>query len=546
MIGIFKILIRSGKKIQNLFKHLSLPNSQDLEKVTYNGSKIQEKAKKTTKNIGNTKCNVAYPYLIDEKVNVQRHLPKYTGLEKYTLIEKMGDGAYSDVYKAIYNDSKEYVAIKVIRKYRLNYLQKANVFKEIRIMQDVDHPNIVRFFHFLENDDYYFLILELLEGGEIFHQIVRLTYLSEDLSRHIILQVAHAIRYLHEEKGIVHRDIKPENILFRPIPFVPSKYPKIRAGESTDKQDEGVFIKGIGAGGIGEVKIADFGLSKVIWDKQTMTPCGTISYTAPEILKDQKYSKCVDMWALGCVLYTFLCGFPPFYDQDIQVLSRKVSQGEYSFLSPWWDEISKSSQDLISNLLKVDPEKRYTIDQFLNHPWILESNKKTEPTHDMSYVSSTLATDSTISLRSKLKNPFSFKKPRKNSGSLNIVPLRKAFDISYMVQRMKEESMFHMPMILNNGFENTEKINYFIKEALQKNMISKAYKDIYITKKNLKNIGKNHNKTEYDAFIYPDYFPVTQSCIDHSLRKSRKSQFELSLEKSTLLCRRKALISVDI
>ncbi|CCJ30133.1 unnamed protein product, partial [Pneumocystis jirovecii] len=508
---VFKILIRSGKKIQNLFKHLPLPDCQNLKKTTYNGSEIQKKTKKNIKSIGNNKCEMAGPCSINENSNAQKYLPKYSGLEKYTLIEKMGDGAYSDVYKAICNDSKEYVAIKVIRKYKLNYLQKANVFKEIRIMQDVDHPNIVRFLSFLENDDYYFLILELLEGGEIFHQIVRLTYLSEDLSRHIILQVAHAIRYLHEKKGIVHRDIKPENILFRPIPFIPSKSPKIRTGESTNKQDEGIFIKGIGAGGIGHVKIADFGLSKVIWDKQTMTPCGTISYTAPEILKDQKYSKCVDMWALGCVLYTLLCGFPPFYDENIQVLSRKVAQGEYSFLSPWWDEISKSSQDLISNLLRVDPRERYTIDQFLNHPWILESNKETQFTHDMSCISSTLTTDSTISLKSKLKTPFAFKGSRKDFGSLNIIPLRKAFDISYMVQRMKEENAFHMPMILNNNFENTEKINYFIKEALQKNMLSKAFKkDFYSEKKNSKNIYINH-KEEYDTFTYPDYFSLTQS-----------------------------------
>ncbi|KTW29026.1 uncharacterized protein T551_02300 [Pneumocystis jirovecii RU7] len=515
MIGVFKILIRSGKKIQNLFKHLPLPDCQNLKKTTYNGSEIQKKTKKNIKSIGNNKCEMAGPCSINENSNAQKYLPKYS-------------------------------AIKVIRKYKLNYLQKANVFKEIRIMQDVDHPNIVRFLSFLENDDYYFLILELLEGGEIFHQIVRLTYLSEDLSRHIILQVAHAIRYLHEKKGIVHRDIKPENILFRPIPFIPSKSPKIRTGESTNKQDEGIFIKGIGAGGIGHVKIADFGLSKVIWDKQTMTPCGTISYTAPEILKDQKYSKCVDMWALGCVLYTLLCGFPPFYDENIQVLSRKVAQGEYSFLSPWWDEISKSSQDLISNLLRVDPRERYTIDQFLNHPWILESNKETQFTHDMSCISSTLTTDSTISLKSKLKTPFAFKGSRKDFGSLNIIPLRKAFDISYMVQRMKEENAFHMPMILNNNFENTEKINYFIKEALQKNMLSKAFKkDFYSEKKNSKNIYINH-KEEYDTFTYPDYFSLTQSCTDHSLQKSHESQFELSLEKSSLLCRRKALIAVDI
>ncbi|KAH8984068.1 kinase-like domain-containing protein, partial [Lactarius hatsudake] len=92
----------------------------------------------------------------------------------------------------------------------------------------------------------------------------------------------------------------------------------------------------------GCVKIADFGLSKVIWNKVTMTPCGTVGYTAPEIVKDERYSKSVDMWALGCVLYTLLCGFPPFYDESINVLTEKVARGYYTFLSPWWDDTSAS------------------------------------------------------------------------------------------------------------------------------------------------------------------------------------------------------------
>jgi serine/threonine protein kinase len=148
-----------------------------------------------------------------------------------------------------------------------------------------------------------------MEGGELFHQIVKLTYFSEALSRHVIVQVAEGIRYLHEERGVVHRDIKPENLLFDRIPVVPARNPAQRPYDE-DKEDEGEFRSGIGGGGIGRVKIADFGLSKIVWDEQTMTPCGTVGYTAPEIVKDERYSKSVDMWAMGCVLYTLLCGFP--------------------------------------------------------------------------------------------------------------------------------------------------------------------------------------------------------------------------------------------
>lgn len=121
--------------------------------------------------------------------------------------------------------------------------------------------------------------------------------------------MAQGIRYLHEVRGVVHRDIKPENLLFERIPIIPSKHP-IHRPYDEEKEDEGEFQPGRGGGGIGQVKIADFGLSKIVWDEVTQTPCGTVGYTAPEIVKDERYSKSVDMWALGCVLYTLLCGFP--------------------------------------------------------------------------------------------------------------------------------------------------------------------------------------------------------------------------------------------
>lgn len=173
------------------------------------------------------------------------------------------------------------------------------------------------------------------------------------------------------------RDIKPENLLFNSIPFMERKgpAPPTQPGDE-DKEDEGEFVEGLGGGTIGAVKICDLGLSKQIWEATTMTPCGTVGYTAPEIVKDERYSKSVDMWALGCVLYTLLCGFPPFYDESIQVLTEKVARGQFTFLSPWWDPISEEAKDLISHLLCIDPNERYTINQFLKHPWMQKVKKK--------------------------------------------------------------------------------------------------------------------------------------------------------------------------
>jgi hypothetical protein len=296
-------------------------------------------------------------------------------------------------------------------------------------MRQLDHPNIIKLVEFSESRQYYYIVLELAPGGELFHQIVRLTYFSEELSRHVIVQVAQALEYLHEEKGVVHRDIKPENILFEPIPTVPSKHPKPKQPGDEDKVDEGEFIPGQGAGGIGRIKIADFGLSKIVWDNQTMTPCGTVGYTAPEIVKDERYSKSVDMWALGCVLYTLLCGFPPFYDESIEVLTEKVAKGQYTFLSPWWDEISKSAQDLISHLLTVDPEKRYTITEFLAHPWIAGNGPT--PRDEVKKVDGTLRAFDATKFEEAGRR-YDFRSP----GAVN---LREVFDVGYAVHRQEEE-----------------------------------------------------------------------------------------------------------
>ncbi|KAJ1978813.1 MAPK-activated protein kinase Srk1 [Dimargaris xerosporica] len=288
--------------------------------------------------------------------------------DRFQLLQRMGDGAFSVVYKAYDRHLRKHVAIKVVRKFQMKATQRAGIYKEVAILRGLKHPNIVGLVDFRESQDYFYVIMDLVSGGELFNRIVELTYFSEALSRHVILQVAEAIRYLHNERGVVHRDIKPENILFEPIPHIPDPT-FVSSAANRGKQDEGIFVPNIGGGGIGCVRLADFGLSKVIWNEPTLTPCGTVGYTAPEIVNDQKYSTGVDMWALGCVLYTLLCGFPPFYDEDIQTLTQKVSCGYYTFLSPWWDHISESAKDLISHLLTVNPEERYTIDEFLAHPW---------------------------------------------------------------------------------------------------------------------------------------------------------------------------------
>lgn len=355
----------------------------------------------------------------------------YPNLEKYEVLEKLGEGAFSIVYKARHRATGEMVAIKILRKYQMDRAQKQAVLKEVIIMRQLNHPHVTKFIEFIESETYFYIVQELIVGGEVFAAIVNYTYLSEDLSRHIIYQVAKAVRYLHEEVGIVHRDIKPENILFQPIQFSPSLNPisKLRRlDDPKTKKDEGEFVPGYGGGTIGLVKIADFGLSKQIWERNTKTPCGTVGYTAPEIVRDQRYSKEVDMWAIGCVLYTLLCGFPPFYDERIESLTEKVARGEFTFLAPWWDEISNDAKNCVSRLLTVDPKRRYTIEEFLEDPWIRKAKSpETSPSGQ---------------LRQGLHrtNPAHLAQYRSQDVySPAALALREAFDITAAVHRMGEE-----------------------------------------------------------------------------------------------------------
>ncbi|KAI6047328.1 kinase-like domain-containing protein [Pisolithus marmoratus] len=412
--------------------------------------------------------------VIPEDHQPKAKMPTYKGLENFKLLDKMGDGAFSNVYKAIDLTTKEKVAVKVVRKFELNASQAgekhlsphfkkrpratepwdssclseslaykhsqryfptmgvrhyigADKSVEVQIMRGINHPSIVKLLSFSESPEYYFLVLELMNGGELFHQIVKLTYFSENLSRHVILQVAQGIRYLHEERGVVHRDIKPENLLFERIAIVPSKNPVHRPYDE-EKEDEGEYIPGVGGGGIGRIKIADFGLSKVVWNEETMTPCGTVGYTAPEIVKDERYSKSVDMWALGCVLYTLLCGFPPFYDESINVLTEKVARGYYTFLSPWWDDISDSAKDLIQHLLCVDPAQRFTIDEFLAHPWCTAAPAPPPLPTPAVYP------------REPLDSPLlAAARGLADARSPGLASLKEAFDVTYAVHRMEEE-----------------------------------------------------------------------------------------------------------
>ncbi|XP_057697821.1 calcium/calmodulin-dependent protein kinase type IV [Corythoichthys intestinalis] len=258
--------------------------------------------------------------------------------EFYTLGSELGRGATSVVYRCEEKDKKKAYAVKVLKK----TIDKKIVRTEIGVLLRLSHPNIIRLEEIFETDTDIALILELVTGGELFDRIVERGYYSERDAAHVIKQILEAVAYLHEN-GVVHRDLKPENLLYADL--------------SLDAP----------------LKIADFGLSKIIDDQVTMkTVCGTPGYCAPEILRGNAYGPEVDMWSVGVILYILLCGFEPFFDaRGDQYMYTRILNGDYEFVSPWWDEVSLNAKDLVSKLIVLDPAKRLSVRQALQHPWVL-------------------------------------------------------------------------------------------------------------------------------------------------------------------------------
>ncbi|CAL8071443.1 unnamed protein product [Calicophoron daubneyi] len=208
-------------------------------------------------------------------------------------------------------------------------------------------PCIIGIYDVIDTEDALYMILELVEGGELFDRIVSLGQLSESDAKFLFLQMVIAVKYLHEH-GITHRDLKPENILLT------------------------------GSDNRCLIKVTDFGLSKLV-DGNTMlrTFCGTPTYLAPEILKTAgsgTYTSAIDVWSLGVILYVCLVGYPPFTDERTDCdLQTQITKGLYDYPEKYWSGISAEAKDLVSKMLTVEPNERLTIQAVVEHPWLTDS-----------------------------------------------------------------------------------------------------------------------------------------------------------------------------
>ncbi|OQV25352.1 Phosphorylase b kinase gamma catalytic chain, liver/testis isoform [Hypsibius exemplaris] len=268
---------------------------------------------------------------------------------KYFIKEVLGRGASSVVKRCVEKTTGKEFAVKIVdltteRTTEADAKEIYNGTKnEIAILRMLaGHPNIVELHEVFESAAFIFLVFELCRKGELFDFLNRVVCLSEKKTRVIMRQLRDVVAFMHS-RNVVHRDLKLENILL----------------------DDQLNIK-----------VTDFGFAAIIppgSDDCFTDLCGTPGYLAPEVLKismyqeQSSYGKPVDLWACGVIMYTLLAGYPPFWHRRQMMMLRMIMEGQYSFAAPEWDDVGQCTKDLIRRMLSVDPQKRITAEDALEH-----------------------------------------------------------------------------------------------------------------------------------------------------------------------------------
>ncbi|KAJ1025885.1 hypothetical protein NDA16_002511 [Ustilago loliicola] len=277
----------------------------------------------------------------------------------YLLLQTLGEGEFGKVKLGVHKEWGEEVAVKLIKRDKvatdaapLNLDDTANkdpakmtkVEREIQVLKDVRHPNIVRLYEVIESDRYIGIVLEYASGGELFDHILAHKYLKEEHACRLFAQLISGVSYLHQKK-IVHRDLKLENLLL-------------------DRNRN--------------VIITDFGFANNFEDRRDdlmATSCGSPCYAAPElVVQDGLYAgSAVDVWSCGVILYAMLAGYLPFDDDpanpdgdNINLLYKYILATPLSFP----EYITAQPRDLLSKMLVPDPTRRATLEQVMQHSWL--------------------------------------------------------------------------------------------------------------------------------------------------------------------------------
>ncbi|KAI2404454.1 Protein kinase protein rad53 [Ophidiomyces ophidiicola] len=358
-----------GSEVNSEIKFIVRIPPRDEYQGLYHRNFVQylNKIRNVTKNVGGENGREVSEFIIPQQ-NFNSHGMRWNGGSKYNVTGQIGKGAFATVYKLATKNDGTLFACKELDKRRLmkNTMLDYKVDSEMRIMRDLEHPNIVQFHDYHDHENrWIYIIMEYVGGGELSSLMSQMGKLPESMVQTIARQILHALHYLHS-KRITHRDIKPDNILISSLDPV-------------------------------RVKLSDFGLSKVVQEETFLkTFCGTLLYCAPEVYpeyedykkkearkrrrvgdplpKTSPYNQSVDMWSFGAVLFHILCGAPPYMgradDRGAQMLQNiMTTDANYNKLRRVG--VSEAGIDFISSLLNRDPQSRPKESRCFKHPWLV-------------------------------------------------------------------------------------------------------------------------------------------------------------------------------
>lgn len=362
----------------------------------------------------------------------------------------LGHGAFGSVYLVRHKTNNTYYAIKIIKKeYLNNVIEDSIIHREFNIHIMLSHENICKLYAYREDKENFYMILEYECNGTLFSEIQRSKgRLSEDKAYEYFVQICNAVLFLHNN-DIIHRDIKPENCLL-----------------DINKK----------------IKLCDFGWTTRVSSKMRTTFCGTFEYMAPEIIKEHPYSKSVDIWSLGIILYEMLHGFSPFRGNgNPKEIMSNIIKGKWKFQR---HDLSEDVIQLISALLLPDENNRINIEGIFESKWIKKRSQS-----NVTRFSNDVLFDSVF----------------------NLITKRKRKEISPIVLKTEENvSMYKEIKEIEKALNSQEKeINQFKKKA-----------------KLILHQAKHINYTNNSILLYPD------NTIKQKQKKSKKKPYYHSLIES--------------
>ena len=319
--------------------------ASDWEHEEDTAANLNDNEERMTTTVNNIRDYAPYVKENSDSVLMNTLRPGKLFYELYRLGTVIHNGQTAKIYECTHQRTNVIYAVKMIERKQpsrksVKRTMAEMVLREVAILDSLKHPNIIEIKELFEDDDYFYLVMERMRGGDVFDKLIQIKKYNEADAKRLVKSLLVATEFFHSQ-NVAHRDLKPQNLLLK---------------SNTNTYD---------------IVISDFGFSCRVHKPMSLsTRCGTPSYVAPEVLKNAPYDQSVDMWSIGVIIYVVLCGYPPFADSNQSELFRRIRMSNWKFRGEEWENISDDAKDLIRGLLVANPIQRFTAKQALQCQWL--------------------------------------------------------------------------------------------------------------------------------------------------------------------------------